>query len=154
MDRYRKHKRILVTAVCGFALAFGSFCFIPAADLLQEETRRIMSLCIGIVFWAGMAAAAVLLFASRRAAVQAGIGKQNRAEIYAGEFPVLARICKWKKGLLLFAVFTVGAAFIAAETIHPFLSEWIFFPIVSVTLFFGAFYAVIGRPILKEEGSK
>lgn len=139
-----KESRLSITITFVSIVISGlSLNLIPYITVFEEGKNNIAAYVVAAIFWIGMLAAfvssyltGVILYEYREAIVVKGLMKKYHP---IGVFS----FSKDKRMLILYSITLVGMILIIADIIFGFVSEYIMFPILSITVLSFAVHCVV-----------
>ncbi len=131
------------TTLCSFALSSASIAFIPLLQLAEGTPQRILTYVIAALFWFGVIFGCVihrkasmeLLEVRRRIRTDEPIRRQR----FIGLITFHADITN----IVVYALFAVCFVLVAVDSFFHCISEYIFFPAISVMIFTFILHCVI-----------
>jgi len=137
-----KSKVLLLITVILFAVSFFSLSLIPFTDGLEEETQRMVSNIIAVLFYLGLIAGVVFdILANRQ--IRNSSKKTAKEILEKQKLPGVISFSTDKKNLILYGVLAIGIVIMISDIILNWVESYIMFPIISLTLFLFAVHCII-----------
>lgn len=143
MKRNFKYKLpILATVIC-FFVSFFSLDFILLLNSLDEKTQKVVGYIIAAVFWLFLAAgiACVIWTKSsyiliRKKVTDLGLYKMQK-------YPGIITFSKDIPNIVIYVITGLGIVLSISDMIFNWISQYLMFPIISITLFLFVLHCII-----------
>lgn len=138
-----KLKRILIMETSGFSMSSAAVFCIPFIDLLPGLACAVFKIIAAILFWLGTALwCAVVIYSKPVLNLSQNEASRRQARELKGP-PGIFRFSVKKSRVIIYLLIISGIAVIISDMVFNLISEFIMFPILSISFFLFAVHCVI-----------
>lgn len=139
-----KVKRLIVLSLCSFGLSAAVLNIIPYALKTDSNELSIVAIIAAAVFWAGIVIAFILVKSTNVALKKAdGISRKNTKAGCQQRLPGIVSFSLTIKHIVMYLLILAGLLLIVFDIFFGFISEYIMFPIISITFFLFTVHCII-----------
>lgn len=129
----------IIWMILFYGMASLSLFFLSLMPVLNEKTQTVLGYTVAIVFWSGMllgSAILVILSCLRRKL-------KKRVKGYQQRLPGIVSYTKERFHIVLYITILIGMTLMVSDIVHHWISSYVMFPIISITLFLFIIHCII-----------